>query len=74
MIVKLARQDRAPVGDESDPGGDGEIAIALRCARVSEGAACLYAGAGIVAESEPAIELGETRLKLKPLLDLLAAP
>ncbi len=55
-----------------DPTGDGEVAVALRCALVRAGAAHLYAGAGIVADSDPEAELVETRLKLRPLLDLLA--
>ncbi len=55
-----------------DPTGDGEVAVALRCALVRAGAAHLYAGAGIVAGSDPEAELVETRLKLRPLLDLLA--
>ncbi len=53
--------------------GDGEIAVALRCALVRNGDAHLHAGAGIVAASDPESELAETRLKLRPLLDLLAA-
>ncbi len=55
-----------------EPGGDGEVAVALRCALLRAGAAHLYAGSGIVAGSDPEAELVETRLKLRPLLDLLA--
>lgn len=51
--------------------GDGEIAVALRCALVSHERATLFAGGGIVAGSDPAAELEETRLKLRPMLDLL---
>ncbi|MCF8522936.1 MAG: chorismate-binding protein, partial [Pontimonas sp.] len=48
---------------------DGEWSIALRCAQWSpEGTITAYAGAGIVADSEPASELLETRLKFKPVL------
>ena len=32
-----------------------------------------FAGAGIVADSDPELELLETRLKLRPMLELLAA-
>lgn len=56
-----------------DPGGDGELAIALRCALVRGSSALLYAGNGIVAGSHPDAELEETRLKLRPLLELLTA-
>jgi isochorismate synthase len=51
--------------------GDGAIAIGLRCGIVRGGRTQLFAGAGIVADSQPDAELRETRLKLRPLLDLL---
>jgi len=57
-----------PVG-WMDSSGDGEWSIALRCAQWSpEGTITAYAGAGIVADSDPASELLETRLKFKPVL------
>ncbi len=56
-----------------EPGGDGMVALALRCGLVRGNTAHLYAGAGIVADSDPDQELVETRLKLRPLLELLAA-
>lgn len=52
--------------------GDGEFAIALRGAQLSEGQLTAYAGCGIVAESEPEAELAETELKFKPIRDALA--
>ncbi|RPI24809.1 MAG: isochorismate synthase [Actinobacteria bacterium] len=55
------------------PGSDGLIALALRCGLVRGATAHLYAGAGIVADSDPDQELLETRLKLRPLLELLAS-
>jgi len=63
-----------------DATGDGEWAIALRCAQFGEapdeasGArrVTAYAGAGIVAGSEPEAELLETRVKFRPLVDALA--
>jgi isochorismate synthase len=54
-----------------DPSGDGELAVALRCALVRGDHAIVYAGNGIVARSRPEQELAETRLKLHPMLDLL---
>ncbi len=56
-----------------DPTGGAMVALALRCALVQERTSRLYAGNGIVAESDPAAELDETRLKFQPLLTLLAA-
>ncbi|PYD01638.1 isochorismate synthase [Microbacterium esteraromaticum] len=63
-----------------DAAGDGEWAIALRCAQFGDappGASAArrvtaYAGAGIVAGSEPEAELLETRVKFRPLVDALA--
>ncbi|MGH2688649.1 MAG: isochorismate synthase, partial [Actinomycetota bacterium] len=77
VIDRLEGMDRghyaAPVG-WMDAEGDGEWAIALRCAEVSGTRARLFAGAGIVAESDPASELEETRLKLHPVLSALGPP
>jgi salicylate biosynthesis isochorismate synthase/menaquinone-specific isochorismate synthase len=50
---------------------DGEFAVAIRSALVRDAEASLFAGAGIVAGSDPDAELGETRLKLQPLLSAL---
>jgi isochorismate synthase len=59
-----------PVG-WMDAEGDGEWAIALRCAEVTLRRARLFAGAGIVADSEPALELDETERKFRAFLDSL---
>ncbi len=57
-----------PVG-WMDASGDGEWSLALRCAQWSpEGTLTAYAGAGIVADSDPESELLETRLKFKPII------
>ncbi|WP_223693939.1 isochorismate synthase [Leifsonia poae] len=50
--------------------GDGEWAIALRCAQVSEnGDLTAYAGCGIVADSDPERELAETAMKFRPIVE-----
>ncbi len=49
--------------------GDGEWAIALRCAQVRGASVTAYAGAGIVAESVPDAELAETRMKFRPMIE-----
>jgi isochorismate synthase len=54
-----------------DADGDGEWAIALRCAELRGDRATLYAGAGIVARSDPASELDETERKFRAFLDAL---
>lgn len=59
-----------------DAAGNGEWAIALRCAQFSPAATDIavtaYAGAGIVSGSDPESELLETRVKFRPLVDALA--
>lgn len=57
----------------TDLDGDGEFAVAIRSALLSDRAASLYAGCGIVAESVPAAEWDETILKLRPMLAALGA-
>jgi menaquinone-specific isochorismate synthase len=54
-----------------DARGDGEWAIALRCAELSGTTARLFAGCGIVAQSDPGAELEEARLKLRPVRSAL---
>jgi menaquinone-specific isochorismate synthase len=50
--------------------GDGEWAIALRCAQLTEnGDLTAYAGCGIVAESDPERELAETKMKFRPIVE-----
>jgi isochorismate synthase len=51
-----------------DANGDGEFAIALRCGLLWEDGARLYAGVGVMPDSDPARELEETELKFKALL------
>jgi salicylate biosynthesis isochorismate synthase/menaquinone-specific isochorismate synthase len=56
----------------TDSSGDGEFCVALRCALLRDREARLYAGCGIVRDSEPAAELAETEVKLQALLPVLA--
>ncbi|HWL02646.1 MAG TPA: chorismate-binding protein [Microbacteriaceae bacterium] len=57
-----------------DANGDGEWAIALRCAQLrADGTFQAFAGAGIMADSVPELELAETELKLRPILEALGA-
>ena len=50
------------------PDGVGEFAVALRSALIEGDHATLFAGCGIVADSEPAAEYAEARLKLRVML------
>jgi isochorismate synthase len=54
-----------------DAAGNGEWAIALRCALLKGEHATLYAGAGIVGASDPAAEVDETDRKFGAFLDAL---
>jgi menaquinone-specific isochorismate synthase len=77
LIRELEHMDReryaGPVG-WVDADGNGEWGIALRSAQLSGRTARLFAGCGIVAGSEPAAELAETLVKLKPMRDALEDP
>jgi menaquinone-specific isochorismate synthase len=57
-----------------DAEGDGAWAIGIRCAEIDGPRARLFAGNGVVAESDPADELAETQLKLQALLAALVRP
>lgn len=85
LIGRLEPFDRGhyagPVG-WIDHRGDGEWAIALRCAQFELSAIpadgtdriafTAHAGAGIVAGSDPESEMLETRVKFRPIVDALA--
>jgi menaquinone-specific isochorismate synthase len=74
MIRELEAAPRgryaAPVG-WVDARGDGEFAIALRCAQLDGPRARVWAGAGVVRESEPDAELAETDVKLDAVMRAL---
>ena len=73
-IEELESEERgwyaAPVG-WVDASGDGVFAVAIRSAVSAEKQARLYAGVGVVAESDPDKEWEETRWKFNPLLSAL---
>jgi isochorismate synthase len=55
----------------TDAAGNGDWAIALRCAELEGTRATLFAGAGIVADSVPEREVEETDRKFRAFLDAL---
>ncbi|MDR1431339.1 MAG: isochorismate synthase [Propionibacteriaceae bacterium] len=76
-IAELEHLDRGrysgPVG-WIDSAGDGEFGIGLRCGQIDAAdpsSIRIYAGCGIVAESDPAEEYAETEAKLIPMLQTL---
>ena len=76
LIPELEGLDRGwyagPVG-WTDTNEDGEFCVALRSALLSGPVARLYAGVGVVRDSDPPAELAETEVKLRALLPVLGA-
>ncbi len=76
LIAELEGIDRGwytgPMG-WMDAAEDGEFCVGLRSALLRDREAHLFAGCGIVADSEPAAELQESELKFEALLPLLAS-
>jgi isochorismate synthase len=54
--------------------GDGELSVALRCGIVDHARATLFAGCGIVADSDPDLEWEESRIKLRAVVSALGIP
>jgi menaquinone-specific isochorismate synthase len=79
LIAELEGMDRGryagPVG-WLDADGNGELGIALRCAQLDGPVARLFAGCGVVADSDPDVEVREAAAKLRPVREALsgAAP
>ncbi len=75
LITELEGMNRGryagPVG-WIDAAGDGEWGIALRSAEVTGSTVRLFAGCGIVADSDPEAELAESQAKFVPVRDALA--
>ena len=60
----------APIG-WLDANGNGEFAVAIRSALLHQDKAYLYAGGGIVADSQPQSEYEETLVKFRPMIRAL---
>ena len=75
MIAEIEGMGRGryagPVG-WMDTDGDGEFGIALRSAEIDRHQVRLFAGCGIVADSDPEAELAEAQAKFLPVRDALA--
>jgi isochorismate synthase len=54
--------------------GDGELCVALRCGIVDRTRATLFAGCGIVADSDADAEWEESRIKLRAVVTALGIP
>jgi menaquinone-specific isochorismate synthase len=77
LIAEVEGMDRGryagPVG-WIDASGDGEWGIALRSAELRGDTVRLFAGCGIVADSDPEAELAEAQAKFLPVRDALIGP
>jgi menaquinone-specific isochorismate synthase len=60
----------APIG-WLDYEGNGEFAVGLRSGLIKGADVSLFAGCGIVSESDPSLEYEETKMKFKPMLTAL---
>lgn len=79
LIKKVEGMDRGDYGGAVgwiDGNGDGTWAVAIRCAELSADRtrARLFAGGGIVADSEPHSELAETQAKFQAMLSAIVRP
>jgi menaquinone-specific isochorismate synthase len=54
-----------------DRAGEGEFSVAIRSALLRGREALLFAGCGIVADSDPDLEYAESQLKLRSMLSAL---
>ena len=74
LIERYERADRGryagPVG-WVDGDGNGAFAVAIRSAEISGPTARVFAGVGVVADSDPRAELAETRAKFQAMLGTL---
>jgi len=58
----------------ADGAGNGTWAVAVRCAEITGTSARVFAGNGIVADSDAVAELAETQAKLQALLSAIVRP
>ncbi len=78
-LAWLARHEAEPRGWYTGPvgrlgqDGDGTFVVAIRAALLGGGEALVYAGAGIVAASDAAVEYHETNAKERAMLAVLEA-
>jgi len=76
----ITRREPAPRGWYASPvgwfdlDGNGELAVAIRSGVLVGSRAHLWTGAGIVAGSDPELELAETESKLRAMLGALGGP
>lgn len=76
----IAESEQMPRGRYAGPvgwvdaTGNGEWAVGIRSAEIEGTVARLFAGVGVVADSDPTAELAETRAKLQAMLAAIVRP
>lgn len=77
LIEALERADRGRYAGPCgwvDGAGNGGFAVSVRSAEISGTQARIFAGVGVVGDSDPAAELAETRSKFQAMLGALIRP
>lgn len=77
LIERYEHLDRGPYAGPVgwvDAAGNGEWAVGLRCAVLDGPTARLFAGVGVVPDSDPEAELAETQAKLQAVLAAVIRP
>jgi isochorismate synthase len=77
LIAELERTDRGRYAGPTgwvDAAGNGAFAVSVRSAQISGTEARIFAGVGVVADSDPQAELAETRSKFQAMLGALITP
>ena len=77
LIAAVEGMDRGRYGGAVgwlDADGNGTFAVAIRCAEIQGSQARLFAGGGIVAESDPLAELAETQAKFQAMISAIIRP
>jgi isochorismate synthase len=77
LIDRFEQLDRGGFGGPVgwvDAAGNGAWSVGIRCAELGGTRARLFAGVGVVADSDPEAELAETRAKLEAMLGAIVRP
>jgi isochorismate synthase len=77
LIAQWEGMDRGRYGGAVgwvDAAGNGAWAVSIRCAEISGHHARLFAGGGIVGDSDPDAELAETQAKFQAMLSAIVRP
>jgi isochorismate synthase len=77
LIADLEQLDRGRYAGAIgwfDRHGNGTFAVTIRCAEIVGATARLFAGVGVVADSDPEAELAETQAKFQAMLSAILRP